>query len=104
MEDSQELSAAHPTEYEHLVGSGPKEVATLLPAPMSPTSRVIHERSTAAINAAQAVWEQAQAAHMAALNAALKLDGLPRLGMGEGELRGVSRVGDEWVEPEQPRR
>ena len=81
----------------------PEPEPSILPAPMSPTARVIFERSAAALNAAQVVWDQAQAEHFAAVNVALKLDGLPPLGMGEGELRGVSRDGDDWVEPNQPR-
>lgn len=82
----------------------PERAPSVLPAPMSPTARMIHERSTAALNAAQIVWEQAQAEHFAAVNAALKLDGLPPLGMGEGELRGVSREEDQWVDRNQPHR
>lgn len=82
----------------------PKREPGPLPAPMSPTARVIFDRSTAAVLAAKAVWEQAQEEHRVALCAALKLDDLPPFGMGPGELRNIGREGNEWVEPEQSRR
>ena len=82
----------------------PEKEPSLLPHPMSPTARVIVDRSTAALQAAQIVWDQAYAEHIAALNVALKLDDLPPIGKGKGELRFVGRNGDQWVEPNQPRR
>ena len=103
MDGSKEVSAAPQTEDDaHL--ACPEPEPELLPAPMSPTARVIFERSTAALNAAQVVWDRAYAEHIAAVSVALKLDGLPPLGEGKGELSRIGRVGNEWVEPNQPRR
>ena len=73
--------------------------------PMSESARAIHETAVTTLDTARAKWEAAQEVYQALLIRAMKMDDLPAIGAGPGEIQGIGREGDEWVEvSNQPRR
>lgn len=74
--------------------------------PMSESARAVHETAVATLESARARWEAAQEMYQALLVRAMRMDDLPAVGAGPGEIQGIGREGDEWVELEanQPRR
>ena len=73
--------------------------------PMSPAAQALWNSATSATRDAAAATKAASELFESLIGQAAALDGLPPLGQGPGQLRGIGREGDEWVETiNQPRR
>ena len=73
--------------------------------PMSPAAQALWNSATSARRDAAAAMKAADELFESLIGQAAALDSLPPLGQGPGQLHGIGREGDEWVEQtNQPRR